>query len=494
LPIRLADAIDPPADNAGAGESPRIATPGRFDLIAGNPPWVRWSKLPEIYRRRVKPTCDRYGIFSSTPRHGGNELDISGMVTYAVADRWLKVGGTLAFVITQSHFQSPSSEGFRRWRINEVDRLIPVSVDDMKAVKPFPDATNKPAVAVFRKAHNGEPTASVPYRIWTRRTARLRLPVDLTLAEALERLTARGMEATPVGGPGSPWAILPPGRFAALRAIAGTSTWVSGRKGITADCNGLYFVNVHAANSDSNLVRISTRPEAGETDLGPAQSFWVEPTLLYPLLKGASDFSACRVHRRHALYVLVPNRGITKDRYAAAAAALNGDALAQTRSYFAAYERQLRVRSTYKGRQSRAPYYVIYDVGDYTFAPWKVVWAEQGQFCAAVAGREAVPLVGERPFVPDHKIFFADFTDRRRACYLCGLLNSPLVKEFVDAHVIPIQRGNVFKHLTLPEYDPSNGDHKRLAGLVADAHDTPDGERHSKLMAQVRSLANRLLE
>lgn len=69
------------------------ATAGAFDVIAGNPPWVRWSKLPELYRERVKPTCERYDIFSSTPHHGGNELDISAIITFTVADKWLREGG-----------------------------------------------------------------------------------------------------------------------------------------------------------------------------------------------------------------------------------------------------------------------------------------------------------------------------------------------------------------------------------------------------------------
>ncbi|MHA7062876.1 hypothetical protein [Azospirillum argentinense] len=34
------------------------ATAGQFDLIAGNPSWVRWLNLPEVYRNRAKPTCE----------------------------------------------------------------------------------------------------------------------------------------------------------------------------------------------------------------------------------------------------------------------------------------------------------------------------------------------------------------------------------------------------------------------------------------------------
>ncbi|TOG85781.1 hypothetical protein, partial [Vibrio parahaemolyticus] len=83
------------------------------------PPWVRWSALPTDYREKIKSTCEEYEIFSETKFHGGNELDISGMITYTTSDKWLKYNGRLVFVITQTHFQSPSSQGFRSFKINE---------------------------------------------------------------------------------------------------------------------------------------------------------------------------------------------------------------------------------------------------------------------------------------------------------------------------------------------------------------------------------------
>ena len=42
--------------------SPRGFAP--FDLIIGNPPWVRWSRLPETYRNRVKNFCNYDGLVS----------------------------------------------------------------------------------------------------------------------------------------------------------------------------------------------------------------------------------------------------------------------------------------------------------------------------------------------------------------------------------------------------------------------------------------------
>ena len=164
-------------------------------------------------------------FFRDTAHHGGNELDISGMITYTTADKWLKNNGSLVFVLTQTHFQSPSSQGFRQFRIDDVHRLIPISVDDMKELKPFSDAANKTTVAVFRKGHES-PQYPVPYRIWRATAGHTRaIPATLPKEAVLERVTIHPYEANPVGVEGSPWAILDIGRFAAVATISGKSSW-----------------------------------------------------------------------------------------------------------------------------------------------------------------------------------------------------------------------------------------------------------------------------
>jgi Eco57I restriction-modification methylase len=469
------------------------ATAGEFDLIVGNPPWVRWSKLPEAYRERAKPTCEQYDIFSKTPHHGGNELDISGMITYTTADKWLKNNGTLVFVLTQTHFQTPSSQGFRNFRINETHRLVPVSVDDMKALKPFPDAANKTTVSVFRKGTLA-PKFPVPYRLWIAAAGYTKvIPSKLSKQEVLNRIVINTCEANPVGEEGSPWAILQPGRFSVVSSIAGRSTGIQGRKGITADLNGIYFVSITATNKSNGLVQIESRPQAGKTNIGKAKSFWIEPTLLYPLLKGAADFEACYLDPTHGLYVLVPNEGITKDAYDTGTDHVNTDC-PHTKRYFKAYEGLLRKRSTWGKRMVNAPYYAVYNVGKYTFAPFKVIWAEQSSsFSAAVATSANVPFVGVRPYVPDHKLFFVDFQEEDPAYFLCALLNSSLVKEFVESHNISIQVGDIFKHMNLPTFDAKQTVHRRLVKLTRKAHGEADSKKRAKIVSYVRAVSDKLL-
>lgn len=469
------------------------ATAGQFDVVVGNPPWVRWSKLPELYRERVKPTCDEYDIFSSNKRHGGNELDISAMISYTVSDKWLKDGGQLVFLVTQTLFQSPSSEGFRRFKIKDGSRLIPKSVDDLKALKPFPDAANKTAIFVAEKSTTSAPAYPLPYFVWNAaHGAKKAISAASSKQSALAGVDIKQCEATPVGGEGSPWAVMPVGYFASLAHLAGASTWAQGRKGITVDLNGIYFVNVVAENSKTGLVQIETRPEASKTDIGPKQRHWIEPDLLYPLLKGASDFSACYVAPKDDLYALVPNRGITKEEYEAAEETVETQ-LPKTHAFFRSFRTLLKQRSTYRGRMPNAPYYAIYNVGDYTFASWKVIWAEQKDFCAAVVSKASVPLGEDCPVVPDHKLFFVEFDAADPAYFLCGLLNTSKVRTFIESHVIKTQIGNIFKHLQLPEFDKAKADHWRLAKLVAQAHAEANPVKRKKLLDKISALGDGLI-
>lgn len=491
-------------------------TAGQFDAIVGNPPWVRWSNLPEAYRNRAKPTCEKYAIFSDTKFHGGNELDISAMITYTTADKWLVEQGRLAFVITQTVFQSPSSQGFRRFRLNATDRLVPLSVDDMKELRPFPDAANKTAVVMFTKKSGNKGAASYPldYRVWlgkpktdksggpkmgrSGQPQRLKaIDPRLHRQAVLDLVDIVPMEANPVSDTmeGAPWAVMAPGRFAFCKPLFGPSTWVNGRKGITTDLNGVYFVDVIDSNKADKTVKIRTRPHEGKTNLGLPREFWVEAGSLYPLAKGAGDLHPCYFLPENELYAFVPNTGIDRASLDAAEARYNTHTNPKTFKYFKAYKNFLESRSTFKTRMKAAPFFAIYNVGDYTFAPYKVIWAEMtGDFAAAVVASGTVPGNGRRVYVPDHKLYFADFDQPEPAYFLCGLLHSEVVKEMIEAHNVATNMGDIFKHISLPRFDVDNSDHINLAELVKLAHGQHDFTTRSKTVAKVREAAAKLVQ
>jgi SAM-dependent methyltransferase len=161
VPVELRDSILDPAPE----------WLGRADVVAGNPPWIAWDHLPQEYRERTKPLWRQYGLFSLTAaaaRQGGGKKDLAALMLYAAADRYLRDGGKLGFVITQTLFQSRGAgDGFRRFRIGGDAPLGVFRVDDMVRLKPFAGASNWTSVVFLRK---GAPTVyPVRYVRWNPR-------------------------------------------------------------------------------------------------------------------------------------------------------------------------------------------------------------------------------------------------------------------------------------------------------------------------------------
>jgi hypothetical protein len=137
--------------------------------------------------------------------------------------------------------------------------------------------------------------------------------------------------------------------------------------------------------------------------------------------------------------------------------------------------RPLEGRSTWKSRLQPmdAPFYAIYNVGDYTFARYKVVWAEMsgGIGAAVVSNQRLLNRIGSKPVVPDHKIYFVAADSEDAAHFLCGMLNSEPVSLFVDSFTVKIQVGTICRHLKLPAYDPNNTHHRSLVELSKQSHE-----------------------
>ena len=118
VPVYLCDSI------RGTGVAETCGA--EFDYVVGNPPWIAWDNLPDEERQATKPLWERYGLFSLSgrdARHGGGKKDLSMLMLYAAADRYLKPGGRLGMVITQTLFQTKGAgDGFRRWRLGGTAR------------------------------------------------------------------------------------------------------------------------------------------------------------------------------------------------------------------------------------------------------------------------------------------------------------------------------------------------------------------------------------
>jgi len=402
-------------------------------------------------------------------------------------DRYLKDGGRLGFLITQSVFKTAGAgQGFRRFRLGDGTPLKVVHVDDMASLKPFEGASNRTAIVILERG--GETRYPVPYSCWYKPGGGSVVPEDLTLEEiAREKIAAyRRFVARPVDekDPTSPWITGRPQALKAVKKILGISDYQA-KAGVCTWLNGVYWLEIVGQRPDG-LVVVSNLSESAKRDVENVQAA-IEPDLLYPLLRGRD---VGRWQAQPSAYILMvqdpqKRRGYDPDWLA--------ENYPKTYAYLKRFEAELRSRSGYQRYFSESdPFYSMFNVGDYTFAPYKVVWREQA---ASLTAAVTEPLE-DNVVVPDHKLMLVDFQDRSEAHYVCAALNSSPTRFVVQSYGVTIQMDtHVLENVRIPRYDPTNPIHRQLAALSQQAHEATtagDTARVREIEAEIDRLAAQL--
>jgi SAM-dependent methyltransferase len=453
IPVVLCDSIldGPPSDGPSD-----VARPGaRFDLVMGNPPWIAWDNLPADYRQATKPLWQHYGLFSlgaSEARHGGAKKDLSMLMAYVAADRYLKQGGRMGLVITQTLFQTKGAgEGFRRFRLGPTgDGLRVLRVDDLAATNPFPGAASRTSTIVLEK---GLPTQyPVPYVQWLkdgRRRTYLAQPVEPERA-------------------GSPWFLRPDGFDVPLERLIGPSDYTAHLGANSGGANGVYWVTV--LGEAEGGVRVRNLAEKNRRSLESVEQV-IEPDLLYPLLCWGDV----------ARYRAVPSAAILLAQDVQSRSGIDpavmGCRYPRTLAYLERFQGLLTARAAYRRYQGGKAFYSMYNVGPYTVAPIKVVWRRMDRrIRAAVVEEAAAGGLGCRPVVPQETCVLIAVDSVVEAHYLCAVLNSAVVHFLVASHSIGGGKGfgtpGILDFVRLKRFDAADGRHRELAVLSQEAHRT----------------------
>ncbi|MCS7265247.1 MAG: DUF559 domain-containing protein [Armatimonadetes bacterium] len=451
-------------------------TVGQFDYIVGNPPWVNWEHLPDQYRQSIAPLWAKYELF---PHRGFDAIlgkskdDISILMTYVVADKLLKEGGRLGFLITQSVFKTAGGgKGFRRFVIPQTNgKQIPlrvVHVDDMVSLQPFEGASNRTAAIVLEK---GKPTTyPVPYTVW-RKVKGARFTYDSTLEEVIEATKRLHFFAEPVdpNDKTSPWLTARPNAIKPIRKVLGKSDYEAHAGVYTGGANAVYWVEIVLRRPDG-LVVVRNITEGAKVEVDEVTET-IEPDLLYPLLRGRD---VKRWYAEPSAWIIMvqdpeKRRGIDEKDLQ--------NCYPRTYGYLKRFEKVLRERAAFKRYFTRkdkngrivetGPFYSMFDVGDYTFAQWKVVW----QYIASDFTVSVVRPLDDKPVVPNEKLMLVACKSIEEAHYLCAILNSSPVRVsvrgfFVETQIAP----HVIQRLSIPCFDPQDSLHCRLAELSEQAH------------------------
>ncbi len=476
------EAIDPPViwgdsilgrfADSSSPSVPALQEP--FDFVVGNPPWIAWDNLQTEYREATKPLWEKYGLFSlsgTDARHGGGKKDLSMLMTYVAADRYLRSGGRLGFVVTQTSLQSKGAgDGFRRFQLGEKGESLQIlRADDFVETKPFPGTTNWTAAIFLRKG--AETRYPIPYFRWKTSESCdveecLASPIDSNRKTSPWRASAVGSSIVSLG---------PSDYDAHLGANSGGANAVY----------WLEFLEMTAAGARVRNVTAKSKREI------PQVEAVIEPDLLYPLLQWGDVARFSAVSRRYIL--------LTQDCFRRVGVELRTlmTKYPLTYSFLERFREQLESRSAFRRFQSRQPFYSMYNVGAYTLAAHKIIWRRMDkEITAAVASAIETPW-GIRPVVPQETCAFVACDSSAEAHYLCATLNAKSTNRIAQDHQVRGGKGfgspNVLHSLGIRRFDADSSTHRRLVDLSELEHaNSAENSSSESVLSEIDELVESL--
>ena len=228
---------------------------------------------------------------------------------------------------------------------------------------------------------------------------------------------------------------------------------------------GVYWMTANGENING-LVKVTNLVECSKRSLSKITT-GIEPELLYPLLRAGN---VKRWYAKPNAQILITHEADSHLNAIPEPVMKNHYPRAYT--YLLQFEQYLRSRKTQviQNLINRGPFYSLFGIGEYTFAPWKVAWTRIAKVEAVVLGEE-----NNKPVMPQETLTMVPCQTEEEAHYLAAAINSTPFQFIVNAYS---QRGgksmgskHILKYVHIPKYAEENLLHHRLAQCSKDAHE-----------------------
>jgi hypothetical protein len=387
------------------------------------------------------------------------KLDLAALFVYVCLDSYLSDRGKLGFVITQSVYKNVTAgKKFRRCLLPGNISFRVLAIDDMVALDPFEDASNRTTTMIFQK--NLKPLSEIPYCIWKKLQPGPFWSLDYK--DVLSRSQRTMGHACPENpkDTSSPW-VTPSGDVVdhALAKLRQPSAYKAREGTNTRGANAVFWVKILEKARDGSLV---------ENAIGRAKNIpkgikarTIENDFLFPLLRGSDVLGKWHTHTE--LGIIVPQNP-QKPIEGFPESEMKRD-YPKTYAYLNAFKNILSSR-----KPASDPFYTLYDVGPYTFAAWKVVWLRPAKRLAAAV----VGVQSKKPIIPQETITLVAFENESEAHYVCALVNSSIgnLKAIQSGHAGTKSFGSpeVLERLSIPKFEKGNALHATLATSSMECH------------------------
>jgi hypothetical protein len=384
-----------------------VAARGGFDVVLGNPPWVRLQRVPPRERELLRA---QYRVFRAGGWESGaaracvgrgfaSQVDLAALFIER-SIRLLRPGAVLALLVPMKLWRSLAGGGVRRLLVEET-RVV--ELEDLSEAPSTFDAAVYPSVLVAERWSGADDT-----------TGEILAATHHRGCGALRwRLPRRTLSFD--DSPGSPWLILPPevriafDRLRACGVALAESTIGRPHLGVKSGFNLAFVVRVEGVPDDVASV-VAANGRRG----------FVEHALLRPVLRG-EDIERWQVKSLDEHLMWTHNEaGRVLDRLPPHAA-----------RWLTPWRRQLAGRADARN----GCWWSLFRVEAARSDRPRVVWADLGR------SPRATVLYAHNRFVPLNSCYVALCRDDADALALAAILNSPIAESWLAALAEPARGG-----------------------------------------------------
>ncbi len=462
-----------------------IARLSEFDIIVGNPPWVKWEHLPTVYANRIKELCDIKHIFSGAGQYGGTQLNVCALISNVTATNWLSEKGVLTFLMPDSIMSQNSYEGFRNFWLNyeTKERLYLQQIDRWLApLRPF-RCNNKPVAQDFNTYYFARKFQDygdgIPVTYITRKKDITDEKLNtFSLEKVLANLIITTGTARQLSNKSTAFSYV--SKKYDYKKIIGETQYLY-RTGVEFTPQELFMLVGKGASKKNNYYKfINKKFQLSKyiIDDMPDDGWDFETKNIYPIITGP-HISAFHYNSNNEFCILPYDPANTSTPISA------DQMLIQNRNvflYLANHKAIIDKQSEKSKLMHRGEeFYALSKIGPYTFADHIVAARDNSNFCASVISKQDTPWGETKTTIcVKHTIIISqdkqgNFITEDEAYYICGILNSEIVQQYMHSSFksngYSLNKANIY----IPKYDKNNTYHQLISKLTKTAStDTVD--------------------
>ena len=471
-----------------------VARIKNIDIIVGNPPWVKWEFLPQVYAQKIKSLCLDRHLFSGQTYMGAISLNICALISNVTASRWLKRGGILAFLMPKTLMTQDSYAGFRNFYINvkENTRLYLQKVDDWsKAGNPFIYTTEK-FLTYYYQNNVMDYKKGVPVSYYEKRRGKSIKEINAHsyFSEIQDCFLQRKGVAYQLDENRTGFTMVDQDilfRTELYEKIIGACDYKA-RSGVEFTPAEIYFVEPKGESKSNERYKfINSKFKSSIYKVTNNTGFELEKGLVRPVIK-SPNIVEFGIEKSNNYCIFPYNYGDTE--------CISLKELNQKFEYIAQYFIKNKELISKQSNRSKmiskgSEFYALSKIGNYTYGNVAVAFRDNTRMVSSIIkpvitpwGESIMPICAKHsPYISMDKK--ERYINEKEAYYISGILNTNVVQEYFK-YTYSGRSYSIDFNIYMPLFDEKNEIHKQIVKLSRKAHKVFEDEK------QIRNLKKQI--